>query len=150
MMPKSRMPRFVVALAMIVALAGAMDLLASATAAAQTGGDTYKTLTRLGGGNRFNPPLKDAAAVQKWAAQKRTQAGLTAVFDKAGLSSLTPTAIEILSKASPDQLKEGDFQPGSTMVWMAFRRGGTRPDIVRNMKWGGKSRFRDSPLSSTT
>ena len=141
MMPKSRMPRFVVALAMIVALAGAMDLLASATAAAQTGGDTYKTLTRLGGGNRFNPPLKDAAAVQKWAAQKRTQAGLTAVFDKAGLSSLTPTVIEILSKASPDQLKEGDFQPGSTMVWMAFRWAGTRPDIVRNMKWGGKKPF---------
>jgi hypothetical protein len=27
------------------------------------------------------------------------------------------------------------------MVWMAFRRGGTKPDIVRNLRWGGKKPF---------
>ena len=48
-------------------------LLAASTAQAQ---DNYKTLTRLGGGNRFDPPLKDAAAVQKWAAKKRTQSSM--------------------------------------------------------------------------
>jgi hypothetical protein len=131
-------PRIVAVLALIVALAGAMDLLAASTAQAQ---DNYKTLTRLGGGNRFDPPLKDRAAVQKWVAKKRTQTAIAQVLEKAGLSSLNATVIDILTKASPDQLKETDIQPGTTMVWMAFRRGGARPDIVRNVKWGGKKPF---------
>jgi len=133
-----RVPRIVAVLALIVALAGALELVAASTAQAQ---DNYKTLVRLGGGNRFDQPLKNAAAVQKWAAKKRTQQGLGAVMEKAGVASLTPTVIDILTKASPDQLKETDFQPGSTMVWMAFRRGGAKPDIVRNVKWGGKKPF---------
>ena len=96
-------PRTVAVLALIVALAGAMDLLAASTAQAQ---DNYKTLTRLGGGNRFDPPLKDAVAVQKWAAKKRTQTAIADVLGKAGLSSLNATVIDILTKASPDQLKD--------------------------------------------
>lgn len=132
------LPRTVAVLALIVALAGAMDLLAASTAQAQ---DNYKTLTRLGGGNRFDPPLKDAVAVQKWAAKKRTQTAIADVLGKAGLSSLNATVIDILTKASPDQLKDSEIQPGTTMVWMAFRRGGGRPDIVRNVKWGGKKPF---------
>jgi hypothetical protein len=85
--------------------------------------------------------LKDTAAVQKWAARKRTQTAIGAVLDKAGLAPLTPTVLDILAKASPDQVKEVDFAVGDTMVWMAFRRGGTKPDIVRNLKWGGKKPF---------
>jgi len=131
-------PRILAVLALIVALAGAMDLLAASSVQAQ---DNYKTLTRLGGGNRFDQPLKDAASVQKWAAKKRTQQGIAAILETAGLSSLNATVIDILTKASPDQLKETEFQPGGTMVWMAFRRGGAKPDIVRNVKWGGKKPF---------
>ena len=138
MISRPAVPRVVAVLALVVALAGAMDLLAASTAQAQ---DNYKTLTRLGGGNRFDPPLKDAAAVQKWAAKKRTQTAIGQVLEKAGLSSLNATVIDILTKASPDQLKETEVQPGTTMVWMAFRRGGGRPDIVRNVKWGGKKPF---------
>lgn len=134
----TRVPRFVAALALIVALAGAMDLLAANVAQAQ---DNYKTLTVLGGANRFDQPLKDAKSVQKWAATKRAQAGIKDVMDKAGLGALTPTVIEILTKADPAQLKETEFQPGSTMVWMAFRRGGGKADIVRNIKWGAKKPF---------
>ena len=138
MISRLPVPRIVAVLALIVALAGAMDLLAASTAQAQ---DNYKTLTRLGGGNRFDPPLKDAAAVQKWVAKKRTQTAIAQVLEKAGLSSLNATVIDILTKASPDQLKDTEVQPGTTMVWMAFRRGGSRPDIVRNVKWGGKKPF---------
>jgi len=132
-----RVPRFVAVLALILALAGAMDLLAANAAQAQ---DNYKTATVLGGASRFDQPLKDAKSVQKWIATKRAQAGLTAVMEKAGLATLTPTVIEILTKADPAQLKDTDFQPGSTMVWMAFRRAG-KPDVVRNIKWGGKKSF---------
>ena len=130
-------PRTFAVLALVVALAGAMELVAASTAAAQ-GQDNYKTLTRLGGGNRFDQPLRNTAAVQKWAAKKRTQTAVTTVLEKAGVPSLTSTVLDILTKASPDQLTESEIQPGTTMVWMAFRRGGTRPDIVRNVKWGGK------------
>jgi nucleoid-associated protein YgaU len=132
------LPRIVAVLALIVALAGAMDLLAASTAQAQ---DNYKTIPRLGGGNRFDPPLKDRASVQKWVAKKRTQQALAAIFEKAGLSSLNATVIDILTTASPDQLKDIQFEPGGTMVWMAFRRGGGKPDIVRNVRWGGKKPF---------
>ena len=138
MISRPAVPRVLAVLALIVALAGAMDLLAASTAQAQ---DNYKTLTRLGGGNRFDPPLKDAASVQKWAAKKRTQTAIAQVLEKAGVSSLNATVIDILTKASPDQLKDTEIQPGTTMVWMAFRRGGGKPDIVRNVKWGGKKPF---------
>ena len=142
MFSKFFVPRTLVVLALIVVLAGAMDLLAASNASAQAGGDNYKTLTMLGGVNRFDQPLKDVKTVQKWIAKKRTQDGLTQVLDKAGLSSLTTSVIDILTKADPAQLKEIEFQPGSTMVWMAFRRGGgSKADVVRNIKWGGKKPF---------
>jgi hypothetical protein len=135
---RTRVPRFVAALALILALAGTLELLAASSAQAQ---DNYKSLTRLGGVNRFDLPLKDAASVQKWAAKKRTQKAITEVLDKAGLKALAPTVIEILTKAAPDQLKDTEIQPGTTMVWMAFRWGGGRTDIVRNVKWAGKKPF---------
>lgn len=134
----TRVPRFVAALALIVALAGAMDLLAANVAQAQ---DNYKTLTRLGGANRFDRPLVYHTGIPKWAATKRAQDGITTIMEKGGLAALTPTVIEILKKADPAQLKETEFPVGGTMVWMAFRRGGGKADIVRNIKWGGKKPF---------
>jgi hypothetical protein len=142
MFSRLSVPRTLVLLALVVVLAGAMDLLAASNASAQAGGDQYKTVARLGGVNRFDQPMKDTTAVQKWIARKRTQDGLKQVFDKAGLASLTTNVIDILTKADPAQLTETEFQPGSTMVWMAFRRGGgSKTDIVRNVKWGGKKPF---------
>ena len=138
MISRPAVPRILAVLALIVALAGAMDLLVASTAQAQ---DNYKSITRLGGGNRFDPPLKDRVSVQKWVAKKRTQTAIADVLGKAGLSSLNATVIDILTKASPDQLKETQVEPGTTMVWMAFRRGGGKPDIVRNVKWAGKKPF---------
>ncbi len=128
--------RFLTVLALTLALAGAT----ATTAFAQA--DNYKNVPRLGGSNRFDPPLKNVAAVQKWVAKKRTQQGITTVMEKAGLAQLTPTVIDILTKADPAQLKSTEFQPGGTMVWMAFRRGGGRPDIVRNIRWSGKKPFK--------
>jgi len=137
-----RTSRTVASVAIMIALVGAVSLLTASSASAQAGGDNYKTLLRLGGVNRFDQPLKDLKSVKVWAAKKRTQAGITQVLDKAGLASLTPTVIDILTKADPAQLKETDFEPGGTMVWMAFRRGGgPATDILRNMKWGAKKPF---------
>jgi hypothetical protein len=131
--------RFLAVLALTVALAGVCELANATSAYAQA--DSYKTVSRLGGSTRFDAPLKDAAAVQKWAARKRAQTGIAQVLEKAGIPQLAPTVIDILSKASPDQLKETEVQPGTAMVWMAFRRGGTTPEIVRNVKWTGRRPF---------
>ncbi len=133
-----RVPRTLAALALILALAGAFDLLAASTAQAQ---DSYKTLTRLGGANRFDRPLVYHQGIPKWAATKRPQEGIATIMEKAGLAPLTQTMIDILKKGDPDQLKETEFPVGGTMVWMAFRRGGGKADIVRNVKWGGKKPF---------
>ncbi|MEW5981199.1 MAG: hypothetical protein AB1806_02380 [Acidobacteriota bacterium] len=137
-MTKTSAPRVLATLALVVLLAGAMQLVAAATAEAQ---DNYKTLARLGSASRFDRPIRDAAALQKWASSKAVQGRLGTVMDKAGLAALTPTVIDILTKADPAQLKETVFEPGGTMVWMAFRRGGRTPDIVRNIRWGGKKGF---------
>jgi hypothetical protein len=140
MMSRLQVFRFFAVLALCVSLVGVFELVTATTAYAQAA-DNYKTLTRLGGGTRFDAPLKNAATVQKWVVKKRSQKAITEIMDKAGLAPLTPTVIDILTKADPAQLKETEFQPGDTMVWMAFRRGGNKPDIVRNVKWGGKKPF---------
>lgn len=131
--------RFLTVLALTLALAGVFGLANATSAYAQD--DNYKSLSRLGGSTRFDAPLRDVASVQKWAARKRAQTGIAQVLEKAGVPQLAPTVIDILTKADPAQLKETEVQPGTTMVWMAFRRGGTRPEIVRNVKWAGKKPF---------
>jgi hypothetical protein len=139
---KSRLEvfRVIAVLALSVALAGAFELVNATSAYAQ--GDNYKTLTKLGGGSRFDSPLKDTKTVQKWVAKKRAQKGINEVLEKAGVPQLAPTVIDILTKADPAQLTETEVQPGTTIVWMAFRRGGTKADIVRNVKWGAKKPFK--------
>jgi len=139
MTPRTSFLRSALALALILALAGAISLLAAGSASAQTGSDNYKTIQALGGANRFDLPLKDAKAVQTWVAKKRAQDGIKTVFDKAGLSSVTATVLDKLAKG---EFEETDFQPGGTMTWMAFRHGGAKPDIVRNLKWGAKKPFK--------
>ncbi len=122
-------------LALFVLTATAVPLSAQPAA-----GDGYKNLQRLGGPYQFNSTLKDLAAVKRMMARKQIQKDIGLLMDKAGTPSLTPTVIEILTKGDPEQIKDMEFQPGDTMVWMAFRRGG-RPDIVRNLKWAGRKPF---------
>ncbi len=122
-------------LAMVLLVAGATGL-----AAQPAPSDGFKNLQRLGGPYQFSAQLKDLAAVKRMAARKPIQKDLGTVMEKAGLTSLTQNVIDILSKGDPEQLKETEFQPGDTMVWMAFRRG-SKPDIVRNLKWAGKKPF---------
>jgi hypothetical protein len=114
------------ALALLFVAVGATNLVAQSAQ-----GDGYKTLLRLGGPYQISTPLKD---------RKQIQNDIGVVLEKAGLTSLTPTVIDILTKAQPDQLKEAEFQPGDTLVWMAFRHGG-KADIVRTVRWGGKKPF---------
>jgi len=99
--------------------------------------DTVRTATRLGGGRAMTRPLKDLAALKKWAARPKTQKDLAAVMDKAGLTSVIPQVTKIITDADPAVMKEIQFPVGNTYNWMALRNAG-KPDIVRNIRWGGK------------
>ena len=132
--------RFFAVLALTFALAGAFELIAATSAYAQAC-DNYNTATRLGGPARFGAPFRNVTAVQKWVARKNVQKDIGIVLDKAGLAQLTPTVIDIITKAAPDQFKETEFQPGNTITWMSMRRAG-KPEIIRNIRWGGKKPFK--------
>lgn len=99
--------------------------------------DTTRTATRLGGARAMTRPLKDLAAVKKWVARPRSQKDLAAVMDQAGLSSVTPQVMKILTDADPAVMTDIQFPVGNTYDWMALRNRG-KADIVRNIRWGGK------------
>lgn len=108
----------------------------AAPAAAQT--DGYKTATRMGGPTRFDRPVRDLAAVRAMMMRPRARDGVTKVLEEAGLSSLVPQVLQILSAADPAVMKETQVPVGGTWQWMALRRGG-RPGIVKMIRWGGKA-----------
>ncbi len=137
---KSRfaVPRVVAVLALIVALAGAMDLLAASTAQAQ---DNYKTITRLGGGNRFDPPLKDTGIGPEVGGEEADADGIADVLGKAGLSSLNADG-----HRHPDEGVAGPVEGNRVRAGHHDGLDGVPPrrrtaDIVRNVKWGGKKPF---------
>ncbi len=103
--------------------------------------DGIKTATRLGGPSQFYGPVRNRQALQRMMRARRVQTGLEAVLQSAGLSSLNAQITQILTDASPTQLTDVDFPIGGTMSWMALRRGG-RPEIVRNLRWGGRRPFK--------
>ncbi len=65
-------------------------------------------------------------------ARPRIQRDLATVLDRAGLASLTTQVQGILSGG---QVTEATLAQGTTIEWMALRRGG--PNVVRNIRWDG-------------
>jgi len=115
------------------ALVAAAVLLGGAT-------DTYaqKKITRLGNpGTRFTAPIKDTAALQKTFTNKRTQTNVSRVLDKAGLTSITP---QVLAALTEGKVTTTSVAPGTSLQWMALRRGG-RADIVTDAVWAGAKPF---------
>lgn len=103
--------------------------------------DGYKTATRLGGPSQFYGPVRTRPALQRMMKSRRALTGIETVLKNVGLSSLNAQVTQILTDASPTQLTEVDFPIGGTLSWMALRRGG-RPDVVRNLRWGGRRPFK--------
>jgi hypothetical protein len=95
-------------------------------------------ITRLGSpSTRFTAPIRDTAALQKTFATRRNQTAISQVLDKAGLTSLTPRVLAALTEG---KVTETSVAPGTTIQWMALRRGG-RPDVVTNAVWAGRQAF---------
>ena len=117
----------------------AIGLIAAvAVLATTTNAFAQKQMTKLGNpATRVTAPIKDAAALQKAFANKRTQALIQTVMDKAGLAALTPKVIEALTEG---KFTTTTVAPGTTIRWMALRRGG-KADIILDAVWAGKTGF---------
>jgi hypothetical protein len=62
------------------------------------------------------------------------QRDLSTVLERAGMPILTAQVQNILSNG---QVTETTLAPGTTIEWMALRRGG--PNVVRNVRWDGNA-----------
>ena len=118
-------------------------ILALVVVAVLVGGatDAYaqRQMTRLGSPDtRFTAPIANAAGLKKTFAAKANQANVTAVLDQAGLASLTPKVLGVLTAG---EVTETSVAPGTPIRWMALRRGG-KPSIVLDAVWAGKAPFK--------
>lgn len=113
------------------------DEAAQARAAAQSA-DGYKTATRLGGPSSFYGRVRDGAALKRAASQRTFQRNVRTVLEANGLGSKADQILQILAAADPSVVREVSRPVGSTLEWMALRRGGTKPDVVRMVRWGGR------------
>ena len=104
-----------------------------AAAAAQQAPSQVRSIRRLGGATRFTPPVNTIGALQKTMSQPRIQSDIRAVLEKDNLGALTDQVNKILSGG---MVMETTISAGTTLEWMALRRGG-RPDISRNLRWDG-------------
>ena len=103
--------------------------------------DAYaqRKMTRLGSPDtRFTAPIANAAGLKKTFAAKTHQADVAAVLDQAGLASLTPKVLAVLTAA---EVTETSVAPGTPIRWMALRRGG-KPSIVLDAVWAGTDAFK--------
>ena len=66
--------------------------------------------------------------------------GVEQLLDVADLGSLKGQVLDILAAGDPAVMKDEPFEIGKTMVWMGLRNNG-KPDILRNIRWGGKMPF---------
>jgi len=97
-----------------------------------------KKITRLGSpATRLTAPIRDTAALQKTFGSKQNQAAISRILDKAGLTGLTPQVIAAITKG---QVTEVSVNPGTSIKWMATRRGG-RAEIISDAVWAGAKPF---------
>ena len=139
----------------------ALALALAPVAAAQGGGaETWHNARRLGGSMAFyKPPLRTAAGLKQMAAKKGVAEDIRAVLRESGIPETADAVIATLagatssvkggscSDATPADgiIVECDVQPGSTLLWMAYRptvRKGTRtPGRLENVRWAGAKPF---------
>ncbi len=120
------------------ALAGALLLGLATGASAQTAGERVHSVRRLGGTTRFTAPVRTVDQLTKAYARPRTQRDVTTVLGQAGLPSLEA---EVKRVIAPVTLLELTVAPGTALAWMALRRGGTRPQLLRPARWDGARPF---------
>lgn len=146
----------------ICSAAVVLGLALASGAAAQAGGaPILHNATRLGGSTAFyTPPLRSAASLKQMLARKGVAEDIRTVLTEAGIPETADAVLATLAGAtssvrggSCDQatpadgtIVECDVQPGSTLMWMAFRpnvsKGIRAPGRLAGVRWAGKQPFR--------
>ena len=146
----------------VPALALALSLaLPSAAAAQAMGADGMHNATHLGGPTAFYaPPLKSAASLTQMVASKGMTDDIRTVLRDSGIpqtasdvlaafaGARTSSAAGSCDAATPadGSVVACDFQPGSTLLWMAYRpdvRKGIRtPGRLERVRWSGTRPFK--------
>jgi hypothetical protein len=98
----------------------------------------YKTATRLGGPTSFYGPVRDMAGLARMANNARVQRDIRTVLAEVGLSAKADEVIRLM--ANGEGVAEVSVPVGQTWEWMALKRG-SRPAVVRQVRWGGKEPF---------
>ena len=119
------------------ALVVCATLVGASVASAQGTGAT-KSLRSLGGPTRFTAPVRSVDALKRSMARRGIQRDIATILTKAGNPSVTAEVQRILAEG---QVMASTLAPGTTIEWMALRRGGTRPDVSRNLRWDGRNQI---------
>jgi hypothetical protein len=156
-MTATGMRRFVVlGLAVPLGLA-----LASAAAGQGSAPATMHNATRLGGATAFySPPLRSAASLKQMAARRGMADDIRTVLRESGIPETADAVMATLTGAT-SSVKGGscdaatpadgtlvacEFQPGSTLLWMAFRpnarKGDRTPGRLDGVRWAGDAPFK--------
>jgi nucleoid-associated protein YgaU len=120
------------------ALVGLLTVGLPAETFAQASADRVHSVRRLGGTSRFTPAVRNIKAMQTAFARPRTQRDLTTVLNTAGLSHIEADVKKAIADGA---VREVTMAPGTNLQWMALRRGGTRADILRLVRWDGPKPF---------
>jgi hypothetical protein len=115
----------------LVGFAALGFVLATSVASAQQA-EPVRSVRRLGGPTRFTAPVRDIPALTRSMSRANIQRDLATVMQRAGMPVLTAQVQNILQNG---QVTETTLAPGTTIEWMALRRGG--PNVVRNIRWDG-------------
>ncbi len=134
-----------------------LGLALASGAAAQGAMDIQHNARRLGGPESFyRPPMTNITQLQRMTARPQIQADLRNVLDQAGLSAIADQVVATLKATGPvvkgvrcadampadGTLVQCDFQPGGTLLWMAYRpRGQKGPGLLRGVRWAGAKPF---------
>ncbi len=141
--------------------AAVLGLALASMAAAQGGAETLHNARRLGGRTAFyTPPLKTAADLKQMVAKKGVAEDIRTVLRESGIPETADAVLATLAGATSSvrggfcdeatpadgTIVECDVQPGSTLLWMAFRpnaRKGIRtPARLERVRWAGTQPFK--------
>ncbi len=142
-------------------LALVLGLALASAAAAQGGQGVVHNAHRLGGATAFyTPPLRTAGSLKQMVARKGMPEDIRAVLRESGIPETAEAVLATLTGAmssvrvgscadatpADGVIVECDFQPGTTLLWMAYRpnaiRGNRAPGRIESVRWAGERPFK--------
>jgi hypothetical protein len=120
-----------------VAMLGLL-LVSDAGAQGQPAPDRVRSIRQLGTAARLTPAVRDVAALRATFGRPSTQRDVAAVLQAAGLSHIEA---EVQQAIASGNVREVTTAPGNMLLWMAMKRGGRTPVILRQVRWDGPKPF---------